>query len=100
MMVAVVGDGAVGLRGALSAKLMGAGRIIVMSRHESRQALARELGATDIVPERGDEVVARIKDLTNGTRNARKAMPYPVPAAEPFQTLRTIGSTNRGPNLS
>jgi threonine dehydrogenase-like Zn-dependent dehydrogenase len=66
MTVAVVGDGAVGLLGALSAKLMGAGRIIVMSRHGSRQALARDFGATDIVPERGDDAVARIKDLTNG----------------------------------
>jgi threonine dehydrogenase-like Zn-dependent dehydrogenase len=64
--VAVVGDGAVGLLGVLSAKQMGAGRIIVMSRHESRQKLAREFGATDIVPERGEEAVTRIKDLTAG----------------------------------
>jgi threonine dehydrogenase-like Zn-dependent dehydrogenase len=64
--VAVVGDGAVGLLGALSAKQMGADRIIVMSRHETRQRLARELGATDILPERGDEAVARIKKLTDG----------------------------------
>ena len=64
--VAVVGDGAVGLLGVLSAKRMGAERIIAMSRHETRQALAREFGATDIVTERGDEGVARIKDLTKG----------------------------------
>ena len=64
--VAVVGDGAVGLLGVLSAKQMGAERIIAMSRHESRQKLAREFGATDIVAERGDEGVARIKALTNG----------------------------------
>ncbi|HTT40481.1 MAG TPA: zinc-dependent alcohol dehydrogenase family protein [Burkholderiales bacterium] len=64
--VAVVGDGAVGLLGILSAKLMGAERIIAMSRHESRQKLAREFGATDIVTERGDEGVARIKELTGG----------------------------------
>src|SRR5882672_7771615 len=57
--VAVVGDGAVGLLGVLSAKQMGAERIIAMSRHESRQKLAREFGATDIVTERGDEGVAR-----------------------------------------
>ncbi len=62
----VVGDGAVGLLGVLSAKQMGAGRIIAMSRHESRQKLAREFGATDIVTERGDEGVARIKDMTDG----------------------------------
>src|SRR5205814_6613187 len=64
--VVVVGAGAVGLLGVLSAKLMGAERIIAMSRHETRQKLAREFGATDIVTERGDEGVARIKDLTNG----------------------------------
>src|SRR5205807_9653805 len=64
--VAVVGDGAVGLLGILSAKIMGAERIIAMSRHEHRQKLAREFGATDIVIERGDEGVARIKDMTEG----------------------------------
>ena len=64
--VTVVGDGAVGLLGVLSAKLMGAERIIAMSRHESRQRLAREFGATDIVAERGDEAVTRIKELTKG----------------------------------
>src|SRR5215472_9067330 len=63
---AVVGDGAVGLLGVLSAKLMGAERIIAMSRHEKRQKLAREFGATDIVTERGDEGVARIKEMTKG----------------------------------
>ena len=64
--VVVVGDGAVGLLAVLSAKQMGAGRIIAMSRHDSRQKLAREFGATDIVAERGDEGVARIKELTDG----------------------------------
>lgn len=64
--VAVVGDGAVGLLAVLAAKQMGAERIIAMSRHESRQKLAREFGATDIVAERGDEGVARIKELTGG----------------------------------
>src|SRR3981081_1456172 len=64
--VAVVGDGAVGLLAVLSAKQMGATRIIAMSRHSSRQKLAREFGATDVVTERGDEGVARIKDLTRG----------------------------------
>ncbi len=64
--VVVVGDGAVGLLGVLSAKQMGADRILVMSRHDSRQKIAREFGATDIVTERGDEGVARIKDLTKG----------------------------------
>jgi len=64
--VAVVGDGAVGLLGVLSARHMGAGRIIVMSRHETRQRLARDFGATDVVPERGNDAVARIMDLTGG----------------------------------
>jgi threonine dehydrogenase-like Zn-dependent dehydrogenase len=64
--VVVVGDGAVGLLGVLSAKQMGAERIIAMSRHASRQKLAREFGATDIVTERGVEGVAHIKELTNG----------------------------------
>ena len=64
--VAVVGDGAVGLLGILSAREMGAERIIAMSRHEKRQQLAKDLGATDIVTERGDEGVARIKEMTNG----------------------------------
>lgn len=64
--VAVVGDGAVGLLGILAARELGAEQIIAMSRHADRQALAREFGATDIVEERGDEGVARIKELTNG----------------------------------
>ncbi len=62
----VVGDGAVGLCAVIAAKEMGAERIIVMSRHETRQKLAEEFGATDIVTERGDDGVARIKDMTGG----------------------------------
>src|SRR5205085_642091 len=64
--VAVVGDGAVGLLGVLAAKQLGAERIIAMSRHQPRQQLAREFGATHVVEERGDEGVARVKDLTDG----------------------------------
>jgi threonine dehydrogenase-like Zn-dependent dehydrogenase len=64
--VAVVGDGAVGLLAVLAAKQQGAERIIAMSRHEPRQRLAREFGASDIVTERGDDGIARIKDLTDG----------------------------------
>ena len=64
--VAVVGDGAVGLLAVLAASQLGAERIIAMSRHEPRQQLAREYGATDIVEERGDDGVARIKELTGG----------------------------------
>ncbi|MEV6969761.1 zinc-dependent alcohol dehydrogenase family protein [Hamadaea sp. NPDC051192] len=64
--VAVVGDGAVGLLAVLAAKQLGAERIIAMSRHADRQKLALEYGATDLVTERGDDGVARIKDLTDG----------------------------------
>lgn len=64
--VVIVGDGAVGLLAVLSAKQLGAERIIAMSRHESRQELAREFGATDIVVERGDDGVAAIRELTAG----------------------------------
>jgi threonine dehydrogenase-like Zn-dependent dehydrogenase len=64
--VVVVGDGAVGLCAVLAAKQLGAERIIAMSRHEDRQKLALEFGATDIVTERGDEGVARIRDMTDG----------------------------------
>jgi threonine dehydrogenase-like Zn-dependent dehydrogenase len=64
--VAVVGDGAVGLCAVIAAKELGATRIIAMSRHEPRQKLAREFGATDIIAERGDDGVARVKELTDG----------------------------------
>jgi threonine dehydrogenase-like Zn-dependent dehydrogenase len=64
--VAVVGDGAVGLSAVLAAKRLGAERIIALSRHADRQALATEFGATDIVAERGDEAVAKLKEMTDG----------------------------------
>src|SRR3954469_169453 len=64
--VAVVGDGAVGLLGVLAARELDAERVIIFSRHADRQALAREFGATDVIVERGDEGVARLKELTNG----------------------------------
>jgi threonine dehydrogenase-like Zn-dependent dehydrogenase len=64
--VAVVGDGAVGLLAVLAARHLGADQIIAMSRHAPRQKLALEFGATDIVEERGDQGVARVKDLTDG----------------------------------
>lgn len=62
----VVGDGAVGLCAVIAAKERGAERVIAMSRHDSRQRLAREFGATDIVAERGEEGIERIKELTGG----------------------------------
>jgi threonine dehydrogenase-like Zn-dependent dehydrogenase len=64
--VAVVGDGAVGLCGVIAAKRLGAEQIIILGRHVDRIALAREFGATDVVSERGDEAVARVRELTGG----------------------------------
>ena len=64
--VVVVGDGAVGLSGVLAAAQLGAERVIAMSRHADRQALAKEFGATDIVAERGDDGVEAVKELTGG----------------------------------
>ena len=64
--VAVVGDGAVGLCGVIAAKRLGAEQIIIMGRHEDRTSLARELGATDVVAERGEAAVERVRELTGG----------------------------------
>src|SRR6266853_519599 len=94
--VAVVGDGAVGLLGILSAKQMGAARIIAMSRHASRQKLAREFGATDIVTERGDAGVARIMELTRGV-GADSALEC-VGTAESM--MQAIHSTRNGGYVS
>ena len=63
---AVVGDGAVGLCGVIAAKRLGAEQIIILGRHPDRIALAREFGATDVVGERGDEAVERVRELTDG----------------------------------
>jgi threonine dehydrogenase-like Zn-dependent dehydrogenase len=95
----VVGDGAVGLLGVLSAKQMGAERIIAMSRHEQRQRLAREFGATDIVAERGDEGMARIKELTKGVGadavlkcvGTQEAMTQAIHAARPGASEGYVG---------
>jgi threonine dehydrogenase-like Zn-dependent dehydrogenase len=64
--VAVVGDGAVGLCGVIAARRLGAEQIIIMGRHPDRIALAREFGATDVVSERGEEAIERVRELTNG----------------------------------
>ena len=97
--VAVVGDGAVGLLGVLSAKQMGAEQIIAMSRHESRQQLAREFGATDIVAERGEEGVERIKQLTKGVGadsvlecvGTQESMMQAIKAARPGGSVGYVG---------
>jgi len=64
--VAVVGDGAVGLCGVIAARRLGAERIVILGRHPDRIALAREFGATDVVSERGDEAIGRVRELTDG----------------------------------
>src|SRR5438552_5396392 len=64
--VAVVGDGAVGLCGVIAAKRLGAEQIVILGRHADRIALAKEFGATDVVSERGDEAVERVRELTGG----------------------------------
>ena len=95
----IVGDGAVGLLGVLSAKLMGAERIIAMSRHEPRQTLARKFGATDIVVERGEEGVARIKELTRGVGadsvlecvGTQESMAQAIQSARPGGSVSYVG---------
>src|SRR5699024_1608456 len=90
--VAVVGDGAAGLMGILAAKQVGADRIIAMSRHTDRQVLAGRCGATDIVEERGEGGIARIKEPTNGY-GAHSAMEA-VGTQESMQ--QAIGATRPG----
>src|SRR5256714_3636944 len=97
--VVVVGDGAVGLLGVLSAKQMGAERIIAMSRHQTRQTLAREFGATDIVSERGDEGVARVKELMKGVGadsvlecvGTQESMAQAIHATRPGGSISYVG---------
>ena len=90
--VAVVGDGAVGLLAVLAASQLGAEQIIAMSRHQPRQQLAVEFGATDIVEERGDDGVAKLKDLTNGL--GAHSVVEAVGTQEPM--LQAIRSTRPG----
>ena len=93
--VAVVGDGAVGLMAILAAKQLGADRIIAMSRHADRQALAREFGATDVVEERGEAGVARIKELTGGL--GAHSVVEAVGTQEAF--MQAVGATRGGGHL-
>jgi len=90
--VVVVGDGAVGLLAVLAAGRLGAERIIAMSRHQPRQQLAIQFGATDIVTERGDEGVARVKELTGGL--GAHSVIEAVGTQESM--LQAIGSTRPG----
>ena len=97
--VVVVGDGAVGLLGVLAAKQLGAERVIAMSRHPARQQLAREFGATDIVTERGDAGVVRIKELTKGVGadsvlecvGTQEAMMQAIHATRPGGSVGYVG---------
>lgn len=97
--VVVVGDGAVGLMGVLSAKQMGAERIIAMSRHKQRQELALEYGATDIVTERGDAGIAQIKALTRGVGadavlecvGTQESMQQAIQSARPGSMVGFVG---------
>ncbi|WP_405724755.1 zinc-dependent alcohol dehydrogenase family protein [Streptomyces sp. NBC_00028] len=93
--VAVVGDGAVGLMAILAAKQLGAERIIAMSRHPERQKLARHYGATDIVEERGDEGVAKIKDMTGGY--GAHSVVEAVGTQESF--MQAVGATRGGGHM-
>jgi len=97
--VVVVGDGAVGLCGVLSAAQLGAGRIVAMSRHASRQAIARRFGATDVVAERGDDAVAAVTELTDGVGadavlecvGTGEAMTTAIRVARPGATVGYVG---------
>ena len=93
--VAVVGDGAVGLMAILAAKELGAERIIAMSRHKDRQELAKFYGATDIVEERGDDGIAKIKELTGGL--GAHSVVEAVGTQEAF--MQAIGATRGGGHL-
>ena len=97
--VVVVGDGAVGLMGVLAAKQMEAGRIIAMSRHKTRQELALEFGATDIVTERGEAGAARIKALTDNIGadsvlecvGTKESMAQAIQCARPGSMIGYVG---------
>lgn len=97
--VVVVGDGAVGLSGVLSAARMGAERVIAMSRHASRQAIAREFGATDVVEVRGEDAVAAVRELTDGVGadavlecvGTDESMQTAIAVARPGATVGYVG---------
>lgn len=106
--VAVVGDGAVGLSAVISAKQLGAERIVAMSRYADRQALAQEFGATDIVEERGDDGIARLKDMFDGIGpdcvlecvGAEEALVTAVHASRPGGRVGFVGVPAGDPQLS
>lgn len=105
--VVVVGDGAVGLCGVLAASRLGASRVVAMSRHESRAALAREFGATDVVAQRGDEGIAVIREMFDGVGADRvlecvgteESMRQALGSARPGGQVGFVGVPNGGPEL-
>ncbi|HEX6937124.1 MAG TPA: zinc-dependent alcohol dehydrogenase family protein [Actinomycetes bacterium] len=105
--VVVVGDGAVGLCAVLAARRLGAERVVAMSRHADRQALATEFGATDIVAERGDEGVARVQALLGGVGadavlecvGTKESMQQAIAAARPGGRVGYVGVPNGGAEL-
>jgi threonine dehydrogenase-like Zn-dependent dehydrogenase len=105
--VVVVGDGAVGLCAVLASARLGASRIVAMSRHETRQALAREFGATDIIAERGDAGVAAVKELFDGIGadcvleavGTKESMDQAIRSARPGGMVGYVGVPNGGPEL-
>ncbi len=105
--VVVVGDGAVGLCAVLAAKRLGASRIVAMSRHADRQAVARKFGATDIVEERGAEGIARIKELFDGIGpdcvlecvGTKESMDQALRSARPGGMIGYVGVPNGGAEL-
>ncbi len=105
--VAVVGDGAVGLCAVLAAKRLGASRIVAMSRHAPRQAVAREFGATEVVEERGDAGIERVKELFDGIGpdavlecvGTAESMDQALRSARPGGMVGFVGVPNGGPEL-
>ncbi|SDT48605.1 zinc-dependent alcohol dehydrogenase family protein [Actinoplanes derwentensis] len=105
--VAVVGDGAVGLSAVIAAKRLGAARIVAMSRHESRQKLAVEFGATDVVPERGEEGIAKLKEMFDGIGpdivlecvGTKESMDQALRSARPGGQVGFVGVPAGGPEL-
>jgi hypothetical protein len=105
--VVVVGDGAVGLCGVLAARRLGAERVIAMSRHAERQAIARRFGATDVVEGRGTEGVAQVKDLLGGIGadavleavGTKESMQQSLDSARPGGMVGFVGVPAGGPEL-
>jgi threonine dehydrogenase-like Zn-dependent dehydrogenase len=95
--VTVIGDGAVGLSAVLAARRLGAERIILMGRHKDRTDLGREFGATDVVPERGQEGIARVRELTggDGTHAVLECVGLRTAIETAFGVVRSGGTVSR-----